>query len=191
MSQSAKTIDQLLAEAEPVIKFLSFNVRFPSQSVDRDDIAQYLRVEAWKLAKSYDQDRKQWKYHIRRTLKFRLIDAIRTYGCLGRDGELKRRQIQVVPFTEMSHEQDDGLAFDPVDHVSSSETETEFLEMESTVSNETTAARALFLRFRGFTMLEIAQQFDVSESRISQMLNESSTSYAIAIGRVRCLAGER
>lgn len=190
MSYCSKTIDQLLADAEPVVMFYASRARFPNQCIDHDDVAQFLRVEAWKLAKSYDKERKQWKNHLHTMLRFRLIDALRQYGCIDRAGNLKRRQTQCLTFTELSHEHDDNLAFDPADLAAGTETEIDFLEMESALSGESTATRALFLRFRGFKMHEIADQLGVSESRISQVLSESSTHYAIAIGRVRVLAGE-
>lgn len=184
-------IESMLADAEPAIRFLAGDISFPGHGIDCEDVRQYLRVEAWKLAESFDADPRFWVRYATRCLRWRVADLMRKYGPNNRQGQRKRGAADVIPFSALDVQHGDHpLTFDPADHAGDHTEALAWQELEAACQSESLAARSLVKRARGLRLHEIADQEGVHESRISQVLNPRSQSYVLAVGRIRMLIGE-
>ncbi len=185
-------IESMLIEAEPVIRAMAGRISFPLHSIDADDVRQYLRIEIWRLAETFDAPPEQWTGRVARFLRWRIADLMRRYGANNRKGERKRNTPDVLPFSVYGkHYTEHGTTYDPADQAGNHVDVCAFRDLEAACEGESMVTRAIIKRAQGLRLRDIAEQEGVCESRISQVLVPSHPSYLLAMGRLRVLTGEQ
>lgn len=137
--------------------------------MDRDDIAQELRIKAMQMLERWDAGKSQWKTYVRRHIRWWAADVVRgKAGWVDRRG--KRRESDVF-----SREQDLHL-FDLI--VESSVSDVEMVDYQDLREHASTLGRDVRIwcdhHLDGYSMAEIGRRYGVSQGRVSQILSRKN-----------------
>lgn len=178
-------LDSMLAEAEPIIKYLALRAgRF--HSLEYDDICQELRVAAVNLAERFDPSRGvPFKAYITNSLKFRLTDIRRRYGDTRRNGS--RSRVHAFSLEQLREDTQDEYSIDPVDNGDTADSLIDWTDLVERCSSEHYLVQAIVMHAEGVTMASIGKRLGFSESRVSQMLSPAYTGYTRSLCRIRSL----
>ena len=137
--------------------------------LDRDDIAQELRIKAMQMLDRWDAGKSQWKTYVRRHIRWWAADLVRgKAGWVDRRG--KRRESDVL-----TREQDMVL-FDLI--VESSVSDVDMVDYQDLLEHASTLGRDVCIwcehHLDGHSMAEIGRRYGISQGRVSQILSRSN-----------------
>jgi RNA polymerase sigma factor (sigma-70 family) len=157
--------NELVIQWEPKIQKMVSNVYIVG--MDRDDIAQELRIALLKTAKAYDPDRGVLFHTYLHTA---LVNTIRTLISRA------QKQLKLVPQSLDITYSDTGLqSADIIEALTDPAEQVELFELEDWLVNQNLEEKELLflqLRLDGLTMEEITEDLEESAYKVRQTLRE-------------------
>jgi RNA polymerase sigma factor (sigma-70 family) len=152
---------------EPLIRILSKNSWI--KGMDEDDVAQELRIALIPVAERYNPEKDaNWNTFAAPQLRFRMIDLYRSKGPNTRGGNPRGVPIKQAPAkdnfgNEFRLDCKDPLSTDAIDAV-------DWADLIERTETESKPVRIAVLWASGLSQKQLAEVFQVSPSRISQIL---------------------
>ena len=173
---ASKDIDQMMLEAEPIVRFVVR--RFSNRRIGGDDFAQELRIHLLLAARKFDSDQSKWSTYADFIAKRRAVDICRSYGELHRDGRRKRAFEKLESELMPADEDERYTVFDSPDH-GDHEGEVDWADLEDVARSRGKYTLAAYWRASGLSLKEIGNRIGVGESRVGQILGDGSRARAL------------
>ena len=144
--------------------------------IEASDVAQEMRLVVWRMAERWDPQRAKWRTFVRQRLPRVATDVMRRHGYVRRDGR-PQNDVAFPPesilFTSLR-----DAAWSGVDAV-------DWDDLVESLRDETVPVQMFVLRAIGASMADIGRRYDLSESRVSQVLSPKGTHRADIVARLR------